>query len=85
MGRYRASIGWRLRTPTPTPTPTLTLTLPLTLTLTPTLSVSRWRLRNAQRDSIEALWRRSCAPADDEARMKLPPRCDLIRVRARVR
>jgi len=36
-----------------------------------------WRLRNAQRDSIEQLWRRACAPADDaDQRKGLPARCD---------
>lgn len=34
-----------------------------------------WRLRNAQRSSIEALWRRAAAEGDD-ARFGLPARCD---------
>lgn len=34
-----------------------------------------WRLRNAQRDSIETLWRRACGTTD-EVRKKLPARCD---------
>ena len=36
-----------------------------------------WRLRTAQRTSIEQLWKRAASPADDgAARMGLPPRCD---------
>lgn len=34
-----------------------------------------WRLRNAQRSSIEGLWRRA-ASSDPETRMGLPARCD---------
>mmetsp|Transcript_30125 Transcript_30125/g.70256 ORF Transcript_30125/g.70256 Transcript_30125/m.70256 type:complete len:819 (+) Transcript_30125:71-2527(+) len=34
------------------------------------------RLRNAQRESIEALWARACAPAGDARRGGLPNRCD---------
>ena len=41
-----------------------------------------WRLRNAQRDSIEALWKRASAPPDtvpparNSTRKGLPARCD---------
>ena len=36
-----------------------------------------WRLRNAQRASIEALWARAASPAGDAAARKgLPARCD---------
>jgi len=38
-------------------------------------SVGR-RLRNAQRDSIEQLWARACAPEGDARRKGLPARCD---------
>mmetsp|Transcript_118612 Transcript_118612/g.187848 ORF Transcript_118612/g.187848 Transcript_118612/m.187848 type:complete len:802 (-) Transcript_118612:145-2550(-) len=34
------------------------------------------RLRNAQRDSLEQLWRRATAAPDDARRMGLPGRCD---------
>lgn len=44
--------------------------------LAQTGNVVGWRLRNAQRDSIEALWRRAASPAGQEARMGLPDRCD---------
>ena len=35
-----------------------------------------WRLRATQRASIEALWRRACAPDGSQARRGLPARCD---------
>jgi hypothetical protein len=35
-----------------------------------------WRLRKVQRDSIEALWRRACAPDCSAERNGLPARCD---------
>ena len=35
-----------------------------------------WRLRSTQRNSIEALWRRACAPVGSAARGGLPARCD---------
>lgn len=34
------------------------------------------RLRDAQKDAIEELWKRACLPAEDPARHKLPARCD---------
>jgi hypothetical protein len=34
------------------------------------------RLRDAQRQAIEELWKRACLPTDDKARMGLPGRCD---------
>jgi hypothetical protein len=34
------------------------------------------RLRDAQRQAIEELWKRACLPAGDKARMGLPERCD---------
>lgn len=42
--------------------------------LAATGSLIGWRLRNAQRDSIEGLWRRACATGAD--RKGLPSRCD---------
>jgi hypothetical protein len=35
-----------------------------------------FRLRSAQRDTIEQLWQRACAPAGSDARAGLPGRCD---------
>lgn len=35
-----------------------------------------FRLRSAQRDSIEQLWQRACAPDGSDAREGLPDRCD---------
>ena len=35
-----------------------------------------FRLRSAQRDTIEQLWQRACAPAGSDARKGLPGRCD---------
>ena len=37
-----------------------------------------WRLRNAQRATIEALWVRACADADSAERQGLPTRCDKL-------
>ena len=34
------------------------------------------RLKDTQRDSIEALWKRACAPSGSTLRLGLPPRCD---------
>lgn len=35
-----------------------------------------WRLRKTQRDTIERLWQRACAPPGSAARTGLPDRCD---------
>jgi hypothetical protein len=35
-----------------------------------------WRLRNVQRNTIEGLWRRACAPPGSAERKGLPDRCD---------
>eukprot|EP00929_Paragymnodinium_shiwhaense_P094720 TRINITY_DN5548_c1_g1_i1.p1 TRINITY_DN5548_c1_g1~~TRINITY_DN5548_c1_g1_i1.p1 ORF type:complete len:785 (-),score=118.28 TRINITY_DN5548_c1_g1_i1:136-2304(-) len=44
--------------------------------LAQTGNVIGWRLRNAQRESIESLWKRAAAPAGDPRRRGLPDRCD---------